>query len=118
LGGAHTWVLTPKILNEVRGQWDQLPVRAHVPGVTPLKPLFTEDQRRTANLTQIFNFPSLTWAPTPTSTATSTRGNCVTICRSQAASSLEVRRRRAEPADPSVDSQGERHLDIQSGSVR
>jgi hypothetical protein len=59
--GAHTWVLTPKILNEVRGQWTNYLFRAHVPGVTPLKPLFTEDPRRTANLTQIFNFPSLTW---------------------------------------------------------
>jgi hypothetical protein len=59
--GAHTWVLTPKILNEVRGQWTNYLFRAHVPGVTPLKPLFTEDPRRTANLTQIFNFPSLSW---------------------------------------------------------
>jgi len=61
LAGAHTWVLTPKILNEVRGQWTNYLFRAHVPGVTPLKPLFTEDPRRTANLTQIFNFPSLSW---------------------------------------------------------
>src|SRR6266550_1779535 len=59
--GAHTWVLTPKILNEVRGQWTNYLFRAHVPGVTPLKPLFTEDPRRTANLTPIFNFPSLSW---------------------------------------------------------
>ena len=59
--GAHTWVLTPKILNEVRGQWTNYLFRAHVPGVTPLKPLFTEDPRRTANLTQIFNFPSASW---------------------------------------------------------
>ena len=61
LAGAHTWVLTPKILNEVRGQWTNYLFRAHVPGVTPLKPLFTEDPRRTANLTQIFTFPSLSW---------------------------------------------------------
>ncbi|PYR75507.1 MAG: hypothetical protein DMF87_20375 [Acidobacteria bacterium] len=61
LAGAHTWVLSPKILNEVRGQWTNYLFRAHVPGVTPLKPLFTEDPRRTANLTQIFNFPSLSW---------------------------------------------------------
>src|SRR5689334_2896431 len=59
--GAHTWVLSPNILNEVRGQWTNYLFRAHVPGVTPLKPLFTEDPRRTANLTQIFNFPSLSW---------------------------------------------------------
>jgi hypothetical protein len=59
--GAHTWVLTPKILNEVRGQFTNYLFRAHVPGVTPLKPLFTEDPRRIANLTQIFNFPSLSW---------------------------------------------------------
>ena len=59
--GAHTWVVTPKILNEVRGQWTNYLFRAHVPGVVPLKPLFTEDPRRTANLTQIFTFPSLSW---------------------------------------------------------
>ncbi len=59
--GAHTWVLTPKILNEVRGQWTNYLFLTDVPGVKPLKPLFTEDPRRTANLTQIFNFPSLSW---------------------------------------------------------
>ena len=59
--GAHTWVLTPKVLNEVHGQWTNYLFRAHVPGVVPLKPLLTEDPRRTANLTQIFNFPSLSW---------------------------------------------------------
>ena len=59
--GAHTWVLSPRILNEVRGQWTTYLFRAHVPGVVPQKPLFTEVPARTANLTQIYTFPSLTW---------------------------------------------------------
>jgi len=59
--GAHTWVLSPRVLNEVRGQWTTYLFRAHVPGVVPRKKLFDESPERTANLTQIFNFPTLTW---------------------------------------------------------
>jgi len=40
--GAHTWVLSPRVLNEVRGQWTTYLFRAHVPGVVPLKKLFDE----------------------------------------------------------------------------
>ena len=59
--GAHTWVLSPRVLNEVRGQWTNYLFRAHVPGVVPQKPLYTEVPARTANLTQIYTFPSLSW---------------------------------------------------------
>jgi len=59
--GAHTWVLSPRVLNEVRGQWTNYLFRAHVPGVVPRKKLYDESPERTQNLTQIFNFPSLTW---------------------------------------------------------
>jgi hypothetical protein len=59
--GAHTWVLSPRVLNEVRGQWTNYLFRAHVPGVVPQKALYTEVPARTANLTQIYTFPSLSW---------------------------------------------------------
>jgi len=59
--GAHTWVLSPRVLNEVRGQWTNYLFRAHVPGVVPLKKLYDESPERTKNLTQIYTFPSLSW---------------------------------------------------------
>ena len=59
--GAHTWVLSPRVLNEVRGQWTNYLFRAHVPGVVPLKKLYDESPERTRNLTQIYTFPSLSW---------------------------------------------------------
>jgi carboxypeptidase family protein len=59
--GAHTWVLSPRVLNEVRGQWTNYLFRQHVPGVEPRKKLFDASPERTRNLTQIYNFPSLSW---------------------------------------------------------
>ena len=59
--GAHTWVLSPRVLNEVRGQWTNYLFRAHVPGVVPRKKLYDESPERTKNLTQVYTFPSLTW---------------------------------------------------------
>jgi hypothetical protein len=61
LAGEHTWVLSPRILNEVRGQFTNYLFRAHVPGIVPQKSLFTEVPARTAGLTQIYTFPSLSW---------------------------------------------------------
>ena len=61
VAGAHTWVLTPRILNEVRGQFTNYLFRAHVPGIVPQKSLLTEVPARTAGLTQIYNFPSASW---------------------------------------------------------
>ncbi|HKC54991.1 MAG TPA: carboxypeptidase regulatory-like domain-containing protein [Vicinamibacterales bacterium] len=57
--GAHTWVLSPRVLNEVRGQWTTYLFRAHVPGVEPQSKLYDESAARIAGTTQIFAFPSL-----------------------------------------------------------
>ena len=57
--GAHTWVLSPRVLNEVRGQWTTYLFRAHIPGVEPQKKLYDESPARTAGTTQIYTFPSL-----------------------------------------------------------
>jgi len=57
--GAHTWVLSPRILNEVRGQWTTYLFRAHIPGVEPQDELYDESPERTAGTTQIYTFPSL-----------------------------------------------------------
>jgi hypothetical protein len=57
--GAHTWVLSPRVLNEVRGQWTTYLFRAHIPGVEPQDKLYDESPARTAGTTQIYTFPSL-----------------------------------------------------------
>jgi len=57
--GAHTWVLSPRVLNEVRGQWTTYLFRAHIPGVEPQRKLYDESPARTAGTTQIYAFPSL-----------------------------------------------------------
>jgi len=57
--GAHTWVLSPRVLNEVRGQWTTYLFRAHIPGVEPQSKLYDESPGRTAGTTQIYGFPSL-----------------------------------------------------------
>jgi len=57
--GAHTWVLSPRVLNEVRGQWTTYLFRAHVPGVEPQRKLYDESPERIAGTTQIYAFPSL-----------------------------------------------------------
>ncbi|MBI4887761.1 MAG: hypothetical protein HY824_11760, partial [Acidobacteria bacterium] len=59
--GAYTWVISPRVLNEVRGQWTNYLFRGHVPGVEPLKKIFDESPERTNRLTQIYTFPSLSW---------------------------------------------------------
>ncbi len=61
LVGAHTWVLTPRILNEVRGQWTNYHFRAHPPGVRPAEKLFDNSTKRLSPLTQVYSFPSLSW---------------------------------------------------------
>ena len=61
LVGAHTWVLSPRVLNEVRGQWTNYHFRQHPAGVRPVEDLFDNSIERTAPLTPTYNFPSLTW---------------------------------------------------------
>jgi len=61
LVGGHTWVLSPRVLNEVRGQWTNYHFRQHPPGVEPQENLFDDSSARTAPLTASYSFPSLSW---------------------------------------------------------
>lgn len=57
----HTWVLSSRILNEVRGQVTNYHFRQHPPGVRALEDKFDNSPARTTPLTQVYTFPSLTW---------------------------------------------------------
>jgi hypothetical protein len=61
LVSGHTWVISSRILNEVRGQWTNYHFRQHPPGVRPQEGLFDESEARKAPLTQVYTFPSLVW---------------------------------------------------------
>ena len=58
---SHTWVISSRVLNEVRGQWTNYHFRQHPPGVSPQEKLYDDSVARTAPLTQVYNFPSLSW---------------------------------------------------------
>jgi hypothetical protein len=57
----HTWVISSRVFNEMRGQVTNYHYRSHPPGVRPLENLFDSSAARTAPLTQVYTFPSLTW---------------------------------------------------------
>ena len=59
--GAHTWVLSPRVLNEVRGQFTNYYFRSHPPGAEPAEDLFDNSPARLAPLTTVYTFPSLSW---------------------------------------------------------
>jgi hypothetical protein len=59
--GAHTWVLSSRVLNEVRGQFTNYHFRQHPPGVEPQEDLFDSSPSRAAPLTAVYTFPSLSW---------------------------------------------------------
>jgi Carboxypeptidase regulatory-like domain len=59
--GAHTWVVSPRILNELRGQYTNYHFRQHPPGVEPQEDLFDNSPARLAPLTAAYTFPSLSW---------------------------------------------------------
>jgi len=59
--GAYTWVVSPRVLNEVRGQFTNYHFRQHPPGVEPQEDLFDSSPSRAAPLTAVYTFPSLTW---------------------------------------------------------
>ncbi|PYR71286.1 MAG: hypothetical protein DMF88_00180 [Acidobacteria bacterium] len=59
--GAHTWVLSSRVLNEIRGQYTNYHFRQHPPGVEPQEDLFDSSPARSAPLTAVYAFPSLTW---------------------------------------------------------
>jgi carboxypeptidase family protein/TonB-dependent receptor-like protein len=58
---SHTWVASSRILNEVRGQWTNYHFRQHPPGVQAQEKLYDDSAARTGPLTQVYNFPSLSW---------------------------------------------------------
>lgn len=58
---SHTWVISSRVLNEVRGQWTNYHFRQHPPGVAPQEKLYDDSGARTAPLTQVYSFPSLVW---------------------------------------------------------
>jgi hypothetical protein len=86
--GAHTWVLSPRVLNEVRGQWTTYLFRAHIPGVEPQDKLYDESpaahgrHRRRS----IRSRASRHGARTSISTATCLSRRSATTCRSRPAS--------------------------------
>ena len=59
--GGHTWVLSSRVLNELRVQATNVHFRQHPPGVRAREQLFDNSPARTVPLTQVFNFPSLVW---------------------------------------------------------
>jgi len=61
LAGAHTWILSPRVLNEFRGQYTNYHFRAHPPGAEPAEDLFDNSPARLAPLTQVYTFPSASW---------------------------------------------------------
>ena len=61
LVAGHTWVISSRVFNEMRGQVTNYHFRQHPPGVRPLEDLFDNSPARTARLTQVYTFPSLTW---------------------------------------------------------
>jgi len=61
LVAGHTWVISSRVFNEMRGQVTNYHFRQHPPGVRPLEDLFDSSPARTAPLTQVYTFPSLTW---------------------------------------------------------
>ena len=59
--GAHTWVLSTRVLNELRGQYTNYHFRSHPPGVEPAEDLFDNSAQRLNPLTPAFTFPSASW---------------------------------------------------------
>jgi hypothetical protein len=64
--GAHTWVASDRILNEVRGQWTNYHYRSHPPGVKPQEDIGDRSDARIGPLTQTLGFPSLSWGSATT----------------------------------------------------
>jgi hypothetical protein len=61
LVSGHTWVISSRALNEVRGQFTNYHFRQHPPGVKPQENMFDTSPERFAPLTRAFVFPSLIW---------------------------------------------------------
>ena len=116
--GAHTYVISSRILNEVRGQWTNYHFRQHPPGARAVEDLYDDSSDRTAPLTPVYNFPSISWG---------TSGNFYTTQRSRQIRDdmtindrpayLEVRVRRPEPDNRGRQPAIARHLDVQHRSA-
>jgi len=61
LVGGHTWVISSRALNEIRGQWSYYGYFPHPPGVKPIDKAYEYPPERTDPLTPIYVFPSLVW---------------------------------------------------------
>jgi hypothetical protein len=61
LVGGHTWVISSRMLNEMRGQFTNYHFRQHPPGVRAQENLFDTSPARTAPLTLAYVFPGLVW---------------------------------------------------------
>lgn len=61
LAGGHTWVLSSRAVNELRFQWSYYGYFPHPPGVKPTAKAYDYPAERTAPLTPVYIFPSLTW---------------------------------------------------------
>ena len=61
LVAGHTWVISSRMLNEMRGQFTNYQFRQHPPGVRAQENVFDNAPARFAPLTRAFVFPSMTW---------------------------------------------------------
>jgi hypothetical protein len=68
--GGHTWVVSSRVLNEIRGQFTNYQFRQHAPGTRAQEDLFDTSPRRFAPLTRAFVFPSLIWGTNANNYAT------------------------------------------------
>jgi hypothetical protein len=68
--GGHTWVISSRVLNEIRGQFTNYQFRQHAPGTRAQEDLFDTSPTRFAPLTRAFVFPSLIWGTNANNYAT------------------------------------------------
>ena len=61
LVAGHTWAISSRLLNEMRGQFTNYHFRQHPPGIRAEEDLFDNSPARSAPLTRAFVFPSLIW---------------------------------------------------------
>ena len=59
--GAHTWVLSNRVVNEVRVQYTNNHFRQHPPGAEPAEDMYKESPERFAPTTSTYAFPSFSW---------------------------------------------------------
>ena len=70
LVAGHTWVMSSRMLNEMRGQYTNYQFRQHPPGLRAQENLFDTSPARFAPLTRAYVFPSLIWGTNANNYAT------------------------------------------------